>query len=387
MLSNVNRKIYIILAFVIATIFWIDYNIPLGVAGGVPYIVVVLISLQLKNTRITCFISIFCIGLTILGYILSPIGGLLWMVLSNRLLAILAISITGYLGIRLKNSEMETRKIADMPSENPNPVFRISYDNKILYANQSACNLFGCKNSEGSITALPIQWEETLNKVVHKGESEDVEYIWAGKILSFHFTNVHDRNYINIYGTDISALKKTEQKLKNLSEIDELTGLYNRRIFNKTIALEWKRSKRFKNPLSLFMIDVDYFKKYNDTFGHQAGDKALRAVGKVLKKLFNRPGDFVARYGGEEFVVLLPATSESGATLLAENLRQRIEEKKIMHRKSNVADHVTVSIGVATANPEDRLKGKELISVADKALYKAKASGRNRIILGKQSNS
>ena len=373
-------RLYILITVTTIGIFILDYKIPLGVAWGVPYVFAVFISLQLNNTRAVIVVVLLCVSLTILGYFLSPHGGILWVVWANRFIAVMAISLIGYLGIRMKKSEREIKKIADMPAENSNPVLRISQEYKILYANQQACLLFNCNENETSDHSLPKSWKEAIQHVVKNENSTSVEYNTEGRVLTFTFTFVPDRQYINIYGTDISELIRTQKELEKLSEIDALTGLKNRRVFNKSIGMEWQRAKRFKSTLSLLILDVDYFKKYNDEYGHPSGDKALQKVAKVLMQISNRPGDLVARYGGEEFVVLLPATDNEGAMVFAETIREKVEKKKIKHRKSDVSEHVTVSIGVASAKPAKNNKSKDLIHIADKALYQAKAQGRNCVV-------
>ena len=374
-------KIYIILVIVSILVTVADYIVPLGVAGGVPYILVVLISLNLNKPKVTLYVTVGCILLTTLGYFLSPDGGVLWMVWANRLLAIFAITITGYLGNRLKQSEMDIQKVADMPQENPNPVLRISYKNTILYANPAARELFGSKSkinkTFGSANQLPGAWKKKLPLLNANRATMAIEYPLKNKTLSFHFTHVPNAEYINAYAVDITDRKIMEKQLLKTAETDELTGIYNRRVFNKSIAQEWKRAKRFKTTLSLLILDVDYFKKYNDTYGHQAGDNTLKKVAKIMETICNRPGDLVARYGGEEFVVLLPATGVNGAMSIAEKVRVAIEEKKIRHDKSKIFGIVTASIGVATMAPGSKLNSKGLIQAADKALYTAKKKGRN----------
>lgn len=172
-------------------------------------------------------------------------------------------------------------------------------------------------------------------------------------------------------------LEQNQAELKKLATMDGLTGVYNRREFNSRLLHELERSQRYEHPCSLVMMDIDYFKKLNDTHGHQAGDEALRVVASVLKNSV-RPVDQVARYGGEEFGVILPETTQDDAMAAAERLRLAIAN----HAISIAADHtinVTVSIGVATF-PENATSEEELISAADQALYNAKHSGRNRVV-------
>ena len=174
-------------------------------------------------------------------------------------------------------------------------------------------------------------------------------------------------------------LERAIETLHLLSTQDGLTGVANRRHFDEALEREWRRASRSERPLSLLLLDVDYFKFFNDTAGHQAGDDCLREVARTLAASLQRASDLVARYGGEEFAVLLPETDAESALQLAELLRQRIETLHIPHEGSPLAN-VTASIGVATAVPSrDGAGSEELVRWADVALYEAKRSGRNRV--------
>ena len=180
------------------------------------------------------------------------------------------------------------------------------------------------------------------------------------------------------------SIKKVEESNVNLlwlSTMDGLTGIPNRRHFDATLQTEWKISTRKITPLSVIMIDIDFFKKYNDGYGHQGGDDCLKEVAKTLDVTISRAGDFIARYGGEEFVVILPSTDAEGAAVIAEKLRANVEAKHIAHAYSSVADHVTISLGVASMKPDSSAAPESLIAKADEALYKAKEAGRNRYFI------
>ena len=179
---------------------------------------------------------------------------------------------------------------------------------------------------------------------------------------------------------DINEKKELEYVLVKMSMIDGLTGLANRRHFDEIFEREWRRGLREQSSLSVVMIDIDYFKKYNDRYGHQAGDDCLRTVGQCLADTIKRPGDFIARYGGEEFVVILPSTELDSALSIAESMRGNISDLKLSHGDSLVAPVVTISAGVASAVPAKDGFSDRLIKMADDALYKAKDSGRNRVI-------
>jgi diguanylate cyclase (GGDEF)-like protein len=175
-------------------------------------------------------------------------------------------------------------------------------------------------------------------------------------------------------------LKRHQDILENLSYLDGLTGIANRRRFEEHFGMAWRLCIRQGTALSLVMIDLDHFKAYNDKYGHQAGDICLRRVAKSLCGWTRRPIDLVARYGGEEFVCIYPGSDWEGAEKLAESLRVAVEEMKIEHKLSPVADHVTISLGVASCKPADTDRPEDLLAAADEALYEAKKGARNRVI-------
>ncbi len=196
-----------------------------------------------------------------------------------------------------------------------------------------------------------------------------VDYIT--KPFSPPIVNARIRNHLE--------LKKQRDILENLSAIDGLTGIPNRRRFDEYLEHEWHRCIRSASPLSLIMMDIDYFKRFNDNYGHLAGDDCLKQVAFVLKKSLERKTDFVARYGGEEFACILPMTDIKGAILMANRLRENIISLAIPHTYSTVADCLTISQGAATITPSQDSRFTTLINAADKALYEAKACGRNRV--------
>ena len=173
--------------------------------------------------------------------------------------------------------------------------------------------------------------------------------------------------------------KDVEEHLSNLAIHDGLTGIYNRRYFDETLAREWKRTMREKAPLSLIMLDIDYFKKYNDTYGHQAGDECLRQVATTISGALRRPADMAARYGGEEFVVVLPNLKLEDSAKFGETIRAKIESLKMEHKQSDANPFITVSLGIASVVPSSISSYEELVGAADKALYSAKNKGRNRV--------
>ena len=177
----------------------------------------------------------------------------------------------------------------------------------------------------------------------------------------------------------IGYIMQMQSKLRNFSYIDGLTGIANRRHFQEKLDQLWRHEARASEPLSLIMCDIDNFKAYNDTYGHQKGDECLQLVAHTLSETLKRPLDIVARYGGEEFVVILPDTTLNGASSIAEDMRERVESLGIIHDKSKIAKVVTISLGVATITPSQNSHYDALILAADQALYRAKEEGRNRV--------
>lgn len=173
-------------------------------------------------------------------------------------------------------------------------------------------------------------------------------------------------------------LDAANKELQRLSTTDGLTGIANRRMFDELLMREWRRCLRAKKPLALVMVDVDFFKQYNDTYGHQAGDACLQAVAKQLARSAPRASDVAARYGGEEFALILGDTEMDGAVWVANYIRQNVAALGMPHKQSPFK-HVTVSCGVATIVPNDKASAKTLISSADHALYLAKQQGRDRV--------
>ncbi len=174
-------------------------------------------------------------------------------------------------------------------------------------------------------------------------------------------------------------LKIKTDMLEQLVSIDSLTEVSNRRRFDEVLDQEWRRSVRNELPLSVIMIDVDFFKSLNDTYGHAAGDICLKQIAAALKNTTRRSSDMVARYGGEEFSAILPNIAFADAMKLAEQMRQNVELQAIPHPKSALSPHVTVSLGVATTLPSMHVSPSQLLAQADEMLYQAKQEGRNRV--------
>jgi diguanylate cyclase (GGDEF)-like protein len=216
------------------------------------------------------------------------------------------------------------------------------------------------------ITALSEEADETRGLEVGA-----IDYI--SKPISAPIVKARVRNHLQ--------LKRYRDILENLSTLDGLTGIANRRRLDEFLAQEWLRGRRQQSPLSVCLMDIDFFKRFNNRYGHAAGDDCLRRVALALVGVGRRPADLVARYGGEEFVCVLPETDAAGAALLAEKLRDAVIALEIPHADSTAAEHVTISGGVATAIPTDESSAAQLLEAADQMLYQAKKTGRNRILM------
>ncbi|WP_342616761.1 diguanylate cyclase [Rhodoferax sp. GW822-FHT02A01] len=177
---------------------------------------------------------------------------------------------------------------------------------------------------------------------------------------------------------DMTDQKRAQIALERLAAIGGLTGIANRRSFDETLANEWLRAQREKLPISLLMVDVDHFKLFNDTYGHQMGDDCLRRIAQCMSAIVYRPGDTVARYGGEEFVLVLPSSNQDGALIVADRVRDAVARLAMPHSGSGLG-HVTVSIGVASRIPDKDTDRDSLVKAADTALYRAKHDGRDRV--------
>jgi two-component system, chemotaxis family, response regulator WspR len=198
----------------------------------------------------------------------------------------------------------------------------------------------------------------------------------------------HTRAYLNQLQRDeaYNALRESQRQLmeanlelQRLTNQDGLTGLNNRRRFDEYADSEWRRAARDSCDFALLLVDVDDFKRYNDTYGHIAGDSVLKQVAAAIRACCSRPGDLPARFGGEEFAIILPNTNSSGARNLAENIRRAVEELRIPHTGSTSGEYLTLSIGGIAARPQPGDSLLEVIVKADKALYEAKSKGKNRV--------
>lgn len=200
----------------------------------------------------------------------------------------------------------------------------------------------------------------------------------AGMDFSTLYLGLLFVNFIGIYFSE--GMYQNDRRLYLSSNIDELSGLHNRRYLEKRAKEEWHRCLRRQSPVSILMVDIDFFKNYNDKYGHQAGDEVIRQVAVTLRGNVRRAGDLVARYGGEELIAILPDTPKEDGCKLAERIRSSIEKLRIIHEKSPVCPYLTVSIGVSAQIPNSEINYETVIHQADMALYQAKNQGRNRVL-------
>lgn len=253
---------------------------------------------------------------------------------------------------------------------------------------RSAYDFVHPQDVESTTTGHLELLKKGYNVMTYQVRKKDGEYIWFEVSLRLLRYGEDESSKIIAVSRNITERKLAEQKLaeanellQKLSNIDGLTQVANRRYFDHAIEQEWEWASRNSSCLSIVLVDIDHFKAYNDTYGHQDGDDCLKYVAQTIKDALPRPTDVVCRYGGEEFVVILPGTDEGDSGVIAEQIRQSIESLNIPHKGSKVTDHVTVSLGVAGMIPSDQAEISELIRSADSALYQAKNEGRNRVKL------
>jgi len=216
---------------------------------------------------------------------------------------------------------------------------------------------------------LPIIISDRFRGLIHLARGEDKPFTTKDLDITSHFTGIF-----------ITSIKNAliHKRTEKLAFTDPLTELFNHRYFQETLAHEFIRARRYSKPLSLMVIDIDFFKKFNDTWGHLVGDQVLRHVAAIFKNSVREQIDTVARYGGEEFAVILPETSLDGAKLFAERIRSKVEQSRLNHDGNELS--VTLSIGVSCTLVTNCDKTSDLIEAADLALYKAKENGRNQVL-------
>lgn len=291
-------------------------------------------------------------------------------------------------------------------------IWAVDRNHKVIRVNRKLLDLLGMNAEE----VVGLKCYDLLNDACRRGsekcpmkqilagermiEQEKALTFRSGKTIPFWVTSTPLANLemstIGLVETfsDITERKNSEMKLQlanrelelanrklaRLATEDGLTDLHNRRRFDDYLNTEWRRQARERRPISLIMADVDFFKRYNDCYGHQAGDACLKMVAAVIRKKSRRSSDLCARYGGEEFAVVMPGTDVEGGLHVAEMIRQEVAGLRIQHDNSSVAPYLTVSCGVACVIPDPRANPQTLIERADRALYGAKIKGRNCVL-------
>jgi two-component system chemotaxis family response regulator WspR len=243
-------------------------------------------------------------------------------------------------------------------------------------------------SSKIPIIVLSTNEDATFKSEAFKLGANDYLVKLPDKIELIARIRYHSQAYINQIERDeaFKALEKSQEQLasanlalQKLSSIDGLTGIANRRSFDETLKKEWNRALRYEQPIGLIMLDIDFFKLYNDNYGHQGGDECLKNVANLLSSVIQRETDFLARYGGEEFSVILPDTDLKNSVKIAEDMRLALGALRIEHAKSKISNFVSISLGVAAVVPKKDTEPELLITAADQALYRAKADGRDRV--------
>ena len=276
-------------------------------------------------------------------------------------------------GIERQQAQEEIIRLASFPRLLPNPVIELDPAGQVTYLNPAAERLFPELGAQGLSHPL-LQGLAGLIASLQRGKQQEEavnEVMLGDETYELHISYVQVALLIRIYVLVVTQRKRSEEEIHILATTDSLTGIANRREFARILASEMDRAKRYVTPLSLVMFDLDYFKRVNDTFGHDTGDYVLQAVTKIVKNNI-RAVDLVARWGGEEFMLLMPQTDMRGAEIAANKLRLAIAQYHF-----DKVGNLTVSFGVVVFEPQDDLNS--LLKRVDDALYSAKEKGRNRV--------
>ena len=277
-------------------------------------------------------------------------------------------------------------------------------DFRCLVINPVAARIFKYKKEDlvgkmlfkRMLTIINFNLFDSLVQVVKTGQSfeQEICYRPEHEAIWYQCIAVKLGDGLAVTFRDTTKRKKSElllyysnKKFQSMAHLDSLTKVANRRWFDYHIEREWRRCDRQQMPLSLILGDVDYFKLYNDRYGHQAGDNCLVQIAKAITKAAKRPGDLAARYGGEEFAVILPNTNKEGVTKVAEKIHLEVKNLNIPHQVSTVSKYVTISLGVVTLFPPQKMSIRDIIASADQALYAAKEQGRDRSIFVSWGNN
>ena len=303
------------------------------------------------------------------------------------------------MAVALAAKEADFRLLAE---ESSDMVMRIGLDERILYISPSCTRVLGWNADQlngtpalAGVNSDDLPRVEQTVAALKRGEIEETKLIYRTRRrqeseiwleTSLRVTRHPDTGKVDgvvAISRDMTEHKDLEQKLADLAALDWLTGLANRRRFDEQMQNEWARAIRDGTPLSLLLMDADHFKRFNDQYGHQAGDGCLRALARILAGQALRPADLAARYGGEEFVLLLPNTDAAGCEQVGERIRQGLRDLGLPHALNPPTKCLTVSLGGATTwpNAETAADYASLITAADRALYSAKSDGRDRLVM------
>ena len=312
-----------------------------------------------------------------------------------------------------KDNQLEKEKLQFIFNASPDNIITTDLEGNLLMLSPAGKKMFAYEPDFDDFTGMQIfdfiipedveRAKSNLKQMYQKNSLSSNEYRGLRQDQSTLDLEVNSGIVYNANGfpakmifiiRDITERKQKEHQIQNLvqqleiekktayynSITDSLTGLANRGFFDETLKKEFLRLKRSGLALSLIMLDIDYFKKFNDAYGHVAGDQCLQMIADTLKTIVGRSSDFVARYGGEEFIVILPETEESGAKILGEKIRKAIESLAIPHSTSGVSKYVTTSLGIVTVYPSELTSPSQILQMVDDALYRAKKGGRNRCV-------
>ncbi|MBF0549223.1 MAG: diguanylate cyclase [Deltaproteobacteria bacterium] len=273
----------------------------------------------------------------------------------------------------------------------PSRLAIVNSSTQLLGAIKTSRERFVPSDQVAVILSHEREFAEKMERIVFRYDWESHQRVtmlrYIGLILTGAILLVLVMEALFIFRPAVKQIGRDIEYLQNLSLRDGLSGVANRRRFDDFLDMEWRRAIREGQPVSLIMMDIDYFKAFNDTYGHQEGDEVLTRVAQTAVKLVKRPADLVARYGGEEFAVVLPGTGLVGARHVAENIRQAVQQLGIAHSLSPINQFVTVSLGVAGQIPSVNSLPGQLIQAADEALYRAKKEGRNRVNVETETTS
>jgi len=287
-------------------------------------------------------------------------------------------------------------------------IYFVNADANFFYVNEATSNILGYTkeellkmkiydlNSDSNNSNWDQQWQELKEKqsftyesihITKEGEGIPVE-------ITLNYLSFEQQEYNCAIVRDIrdrkqveAELKQANQQLEHLANVDELTQIANRRSFDRYYQSQWQEMMESKQLLALILCDVDFFKKYNDFYGHQAGDDCLKKIAQTINSSLQRTGDLAARYGGEEFAIILPNTNVDGAIRFAQNLQENIRKQKLVHSASEVSPYISLSMGISSIIPTPKVPLSFLVSQVDSALYQAKKAGRDRYFVSENEAS